>query len=202
MPKSNSIHPVFDLVEGRKYKEKLLNQHSKVIWLTGLSGAGKTTIAQNLERELFSRGYLTQILDGDIIRSGINNNLNFTDVDRMENIRRIAEVAKLIVNNGIITISSFISPTNEIRNMARTIIGSDNFIEIFVNAPIEICEERDVKGLYKKARKGEIINFTGIDSLFEHPVNPDIELKTHLYTIEESIQQCLGVILPRIEYKK
>jgi adenylylsulfate kinase len=202
MSNPNTTSPASDLIMGRKSKEKLLNQNAKVIWLTGLSGAGKTTIAKNLERELYKRGYFTQILDGDIIRSGINNNLNFTDADRMENIRRIAEVAKLLVNNGIITISSFISPTNEIRNMTRTIIGTDNLIEIFVNAPIEICEERDVKGLYKKARSGEIKNFTGIDSPFEYPVNPDIELKTHLYTIEESIQQCLEIILPEIEFKK
>ena len=197
----NNIHPVFDRIMGRVHKEKLLNQYSKVIWFTGLSGAGKTTVALHLERALFDRGYLTQILDGDNIRSGINNNLTFTEADRFENIRRIAEVSKLLVDSGLITLNSFISPTNEIREMAKKIIGEENFIEVFVNTPIEVCEQRDVKGLYEKARKGEIKNFTGIDSPFDVPESPDIELKTHLFPLEESVQQCLDVILPRIEYK-
>lgn len=196
-----NIHPVFDRIMGRTHKEKLLNQHSKVIWFTGLSGAGKTTVALHLERALFDRGYLTQILDGDNIRSGINNNLSFTEADRLENIRRIAEVSKLLVDSGVITLNSFISPTNEIREMAKKIIGQENFIEVFVNTPIDVCEQRDVKGLYEKARKGEIKNFTGIDSPFDAPENPDIELKTHLFTLEESVQQCLDVILDKIEYK-
>lgn len=198
----NHIHPVFDRIMGRKYKEMLLNQHAKVIWFTGLSGAGKTTVAQNLERALYDRGYLTQILDGDNIRSGINDNLSFTEADRLENIRRIAEVSKLLVDSGVITLNSFISPTEEIRQMAKNIIGEENFIEVFVNAPIEVCEERDVKGLYEKARKGEIKNFTGIDSPFDAPANPDIELHTHKFTVQECVQQCLDVILARIEYKK
>ncbi|MBN2238107.1 MAG: adenylyl-sulfate kinase, partial [Bacteroidales bacterium] len=143
-----------------------------------------------------------QILDGDNIRSGINNNLSFTEADRLENIRRIAEVSKLLVDSGVITINSFISPTEEIREMAKSIIGAENFIEVFVNTPIEVCEQRDVKGLYEKARRGEIKNFTGIDSPFDAPAHPDIELHTHQCTIEESVQQCLEVILPRIEYKK
>lgn len=201
MTKLNIAQTDFELVIGRGCKEKLLNQHSKAIWFTGLSGAGKTTISQNLERELYNRGYLTQILDGDNIRSGINNNLSFTEVDRMENIRRIAEISKLLVNNGVITLNSFISPTHEIREIAKTIIGAENFIEVFVNTPIDICEQRDVKGLYKKARKGEIINFTGIDSPFEPPINHNIELHTHIHTLEESVQQCLEVILPQVEYK-
>jgi len=186
---------------GRKYKEMLLNQHSKVIWFTGLSGAGKTTVAQNLERALYDRGYLTQILDGDNIRSGINNNLGFTEADRLENIRRIAEVSKLLVDSGVISLNSFISPTHEIREMAKKIIGDDNFVEVFVNTPIEVCEQRDVKGLYEKARRGEIKNFTGIDSPFDAPKQPDIELHTHLHSLEESVQQCLDIILPKIEYK-
>lgn len=202
MTNPNNIHPVFDSIMGRKYKEMLLNQHSKVIWFTGLSGAGKTTIAQNLERVLYDKGYLTQILDGDNIRSGINNNLTFTEADRLENIRRIAEVSKLLVDSGVITLNSFISPTNEIREMAKQIIGPENFVEVFVNTPIEICEQRDVKGLYERARRGEIKNFTGIDSPFDAPENPDIELHTHLHTIDESVQKCLDVILPKIEYSK
>ena len=196
----NNIHPVFDQILLRPEKEKLLNQHSKVIWFTGLSGAGKTTIAQQVERELNKLGFLTQILDGDNIRSGINNNLGFSVKDREENIRRIAEVSKLFLNCGIICINSFISPTEDIRKIATDIIDRENFIEVFVNAPIEVCEQRDVKGLYKKARKGEIKNFTGIDSPFDIPENPDIELKTDKLSVEQSAQKCLEYVLPLIRY--
>ena len=196
----NNIHPVFDQILLRPEKEKLLNQHSKVIWFTGLSGAGKTTIAQQVERELNKLGFLTQILDGDNIRSGINNNLGFSVKDREENIRRIAEVSKLFLNCGIICINSFISPTEDIRKIATDIIDRENFIEVFVNAPIEVCEQRDVKGLYKKARKGEIKNFTGIDSPFDIPKNPDIELKTDKLSVEQSAQKCLEYVLPLIRY--
>jgi adenylylsulfate kinase len=186
---------------GRKDKEKRLRQNSRVIWMTGFSGAGKTTLALQLEAELFNRGYLSYILDGDNIRAGINKNLTFTEDDRIENIRRIAEISKLFLDSGIIVINCFISPTEEIRNMAKKIIGKDDFIEVFVNAPFEVCEKRDVKGLYSKARKGEIKDFTGIDSPFEIPVNPDIEVMTDPSTVEESIRQILHYILPRIEYK-
>jgi adenylylsulfate kinase len=186
---------------GRKDKEKRLHQKSRVIWMTGFSGAGKTTLAIQLEAELFSRGYLSFILDGDNIRAGINRNLTFTGEDRIENIRRIAEISKLFIDSGIIVINCFISPTEEIREMAKTIIGKDDFIEVFVNAPFAVCEKRDVKGLYTKARKGEIINFTGIDSPYEVPENPDIEVLTYPRTLEESIGQILEYILPRIEYK-
>lgn len=196
----NNIHPVFDQILLRPEKEKLLNQHSKVIWFTGLSGAGKTTIAQQVERELNKLGFLTQILDGDNIRSGINNNLGFSVEDREENIRRIAEVSKLFLNCGIICINSFISPTEDIRKIATDIIDRENFIEVFVNAPIEVCEQRDVKGLYKKARKGELKNFTGIDSPFDVPENPDIELKTDELSVEQSSKKCLEYILPLIRY--
>ena len=185
----------------RKDKEKRLHQNSKVIWMTGFSGAGKTTLAIQLEAELFRRGYLSYILDGDNIRAGINRNLTFTEADRIENIRRIAEISKLFLDSGIIIINCFISPTDEIRKMAKTIIGKDDFIEVFVNAPFEVCEKRDVKGLYSKARKGEINNFTGIDSPFEVPENPDIEVLTDPRTVEESIKQILEYILPLIEYK-
>jgi len=151
-----NIHPVFKQILGRSDKETLLNQHSKVIWMTGLSGAGKTTIAKSIELELNKKGFLTQILDGDNIRTGINNNLAFSQDDRYENIRRIAEVSKLFVDCGIICINSFISPTNEIREMAKDIIGKEDFIEVYINSSLEVCEQRDVKGLYKKARNGEI----------------------------------------------
>ena len=196
----NNIHPVFNQILNRPDKEKLLNQNARVIWMTGLSGAGKTTIGVGIERELNKRGYLTQVLDGDNIRTGINNNLGFTEADRFENIRRIAEVSKLFLNCGIICINSFISPTKEIRTMAKEIIGEDDFIEVYVNAPLEVCEQRDVKGLYQKAREGKIKNFTGIDAPFEIPEAPAIEIKTNQLTIEESVQKSLEVILPRIEY--
>ncbi len=195
---NENIFPVFHEIHGRTEKETLLKQRSKVIWLTGLSGSGKTTIAKHLEEILFGKGFLTQILDGDNIRSGINNNLGFSDADRFENIRRIAEVSKLFVNCGVITINCFISPTEEMRDLARKIIGSDDFIEIYVNAPLRVCEERDVKGLYSKARRGEIKEFTGISSPFETPENIDIEIRTDLLTIEESVKQVLDMILPRI----
>jgi adenylylsulfate kinase len=199
MPHHNeNIFPVHDEILGRPEKERLLNQKAKVIWLTGLSGAGKTTLAKYLEIALFDKGFLTQVLDGDNIRSGINNNLGFSDADRFENIRRISEISKLFVNCGVITINCFISPTEDIRDMARRIIGKDDFIEVYVNAPLNVCEERDVKGLYSKARRGEIKEFTGITSPFETPENIDIEIRTDLLSIEESVQQLLSLIIPRI----
>jgi len=197
-----NIHPVFNSLLTRSDKEKLLKQHARVIWLTGLSGAGKTTIARQFEIELNKMGYLTQILDGDNVRTGINNNLGFSEDDRFENIRRIAEVSKLFLDCGIICINSFISPTKKIRQMARDIIGNENFIEVYVNASLAVCEKRDTKGLYQKARAGEIRNFTGIGAPFEPPEHPDIELKTDTPTIAESVAQGLEMILPLIQYKK
>ncbi len=196
-----NIHPVFDKIIQRKEKEQKLRQHAKVIWLTGLSGAGKTTLGSALEEKLFNKGYLTQILDGDNIRSGINKNLKFSEADRYENIRRIAEVNKLFLNCGIITINCFISPTEEIRQMAKEIIGKDDFIEVFVNAPLKICEQRDVKGLYQKARNGEIKNFTGISSPFDIPQNADIEIRTDLLTIDQASEKLLNFVLPKIAYE-
>jgi adenylylsulfate kinase len=196
---NNNIFPVFDKILKREDKERLLKQKAKVIWMTGLSGAGKTTIAKYLDEALYSKGYIAQILDGDNIRSGINSNLTFSDTDRYENIRRIAEVSKLFMNCGIIIINSFISPTEEIRNMALDIIGEENFIEVYVNAPIEVCEERDTKGLYAKARKGEIKNFTGIDSPFELPKSAHIEVRTDLQSIDESVIQIMEYLMPLIK---
>jgi len=190
-----NIHPIFDRLISRDQKEKMLNQKGVVLWFTGLSGSGKSTIAENLEKELFKNGFFTQVLDGDNIRTGICNNLGFTVEDRTENIRRISEVAKLFVDSGNIVLCSFVSPTIEIRNKAKEIIGASDFKEIFVNTPIEVCEQRDVKGLYKKARKGEIKNFTGIDSPFEHPTNPYLEIKTENQTVEESTQMVYKNIL-------
>jgi adenylylsulfate kinase len=201
-PTLENIFPTHHELLGRPEKEAKLNQHACVIWMTGLSGAGKTTIAKNLERELYERGFITQILDGDNIRSGINNNLGFSESDRYENIRRIAEVSRLFVQCGIITINCFISPTDEIRTMARQIIGKDDYIEIFINAPLNVCETRDVKGLYHKARKGEIRDFTGITSPFEIPEHADLEIRTDLLTIEASVNQALDVIIPRITLRR
>jgi len=202
MTRNANIFPDIQITVNRKDKERFLKQHSIVIWMTGLSGAGKTTIAKNLEAELLAQGYIAQILDGDNIRSGINNNLSFSEEDRFENIRRIAEISKLFVQGGVICINSFISPTDKIRDMAKKIIGKDDYIEIYVNAPLEVCEDRDVKGLYSKARRGEIKDFTGIDSPFEEPLNPDVEVNTDIQTAKESVQQILDHILPLIEFKK
>ncbi len=196
-----NIHPVFDKIIQRKQKEQKLRQKAKAIWLTGLSGAGKTSLGISLEQALFNYGFLTQILDGDNIRSGINQNLKFTQDDRLENIRRIAEINKLFINCGIITINCFISPTKYIRQMAKNIIGKENFIEVYINAPLSVCEKRDVKGLYKKARNGEIKNFTGINSPFEPPQNPDIEIKTNIFSIKESTNKLINFIKPFISYE-
>ncbi|MFW5757965.1 MAG: adenylyl-sulfate kinase [Bacteroidota bacterium] len=195
---NDQIHPDFSNIMGREEKELFLQQRSRVIWMTGLSGAGKSTIASHIEYHLHKQGFLAQVLDGDNIRSGINNNLGFSEADRYENIRRIAEVSKLFLNCGIICINSFISPTRAIRQIAYEIIGRKNMIEIYVNAPLPVCEKRDVKGLYKKARAGKIKQFTGIDSPFEPPENPDIILHTDQQTIEQSITRCMEFILPVI----
>ena len=196
--KSEHIYPTESLKLDRDSKEKQLNQNAKVIWMTGLSGAGKTTLSYSVEAALHNMGYFVQTLDGDNVRTGINRNLGFSDADRYENIRRIAEVSKLFVNCGIITIASFISPTNEIRRMAKNIIGSDDFIEIFVNAPLDVCESRDTKGLYLKARRGEIKEFTGINAPYESPLQPGLEVRTDLLTIEESIKKIIDYLLPLI----
>lgn len=195
----NHIYSVFDEILPREEKEQLLNQKAKVFWLTGLSGSGKTTIAKVVERKLHEKGFLTQLLDGDNIRAGINNNLGFTEEDRTENIRRIAEVSKLFLNCGIITINCFVSPTQAIRNQAKRIIGVDDFVEIFIDTPLQLCEERDTKGLYVKARKGEIKDFTGISAPFEAPKNADLVVKTENRTIEESANELVEFILPLIK---
>ena len=198
MEETKHIYPIFDRMLSRSDKEELLKQHSVMIWFTGLSGSGKSTIAIALERELQKRGLLCRILDGDNIRSGINNNLGFSAEDRIENIRRIAEIGKLFVDTGIITIAAFISPNNDIREMAANIIGKENFMEIYVSTPIEECERRDVKGLYAKARKGEIKNFTGISAPFEAPQHPALSVDTSKLSVEESVNKLLELILPRV----
>ena len=196
----NNIYPIFDKVLKREQKQNLLKQKSIVIWLVGLSGSGKSTIARSAENNLHNLGYATQLLDGDNLRVGINNNLGFSDGDRVENIRRAAEVSKLFMECGIITICSFISPTQDIRKMAREIIG-EGYFEVFVNCSLEVCEQRDVKGLYAKARQGEIPQFTGISAPFEEPSDPDLELRTDLESIEESQQRLMAAVIDHVKHE-
>lgn len=193
------IHPIFDKILSRTEKEHFLSQKSKVLWLTGLSGSGKSTIAEALEKQLHSQGYFTKLLDGDNIRTGLSKNLSFSAEDRQENIRRIAEAARLFLDGGVICLCSFVSPTQEIRDQAREIIGPADFLEVYVNAPLEVCEARDVKGLYKKARAGEIKQFTGIDAPFEAPQAPFLEIRTDQTNLEESVSQIMGQLLPLIQ---
>jgi adenylylsulfate kinase len=195
---SENIHPIFDQLLPRQDREQRLGQRSKVLWLTGLSGSGKSTIARHLEQQLFAEGFFSQVLDGDNIRSGINNNLSFSVADRKENIRRIAEIAKLYLNSGVICINSFISPTRAMRAMAREIIGAEDFIEVYINAPLAVCEARDVKGLYQKARRGEIKGFTGIDAPYEAPEEPALEIKTNELSVAEASEQILTFVRPLI----
>lgn len=190
----SNIYPIFDQMLSREDKEALLGQKGVMLWFTGLSGSGKSTVAVALERELHRRGRLCRILDGDNIRSGINANLGFSEADRKENIRRIAEVSKLFVDTGIITIAAFISPTEEMRQMAAEIIGRNDFKEIYISTPLEECERRDVKGLYAKARLGEIKNFTGISAPFEAPMNPDLSIDTSAVSLEESVRMLLALL--------
>jgi adenylylsulfate kinase len=182
------IFPVFHKLLGRSDREVLLKQKGIVIWMTGLSASGKTTLAIGLEKALYEKGFLCYVLDGDNVRAGINNNLRFSEEDRKENIRRVAEVSKLFVQCGIITINSFVSPTNDLRDMAKSIIGANDFKLVYVNTPIEICEQRDSKGLYAKARRGEIKDFTGINAPFDEPVSPDLEIKTAEHSFEENLK--------------
>ena len=195
---AENIYPIFEKMLQRKDREALLKQKGIMIWFTGLSGSGKSTLAIALERELYKQGILCRILDGDNIRSGINNNLGFSEADRTENIRRIAEVSKLFVDCGIVTIAAFPSPTHAIRRMASEIIGEDDFLEVYVSTPIEECERRDVKGLYAKARRGEIKEFTGISSPFEAPEHPFISIDTSRQSLADSVKVLLEAVSPKI----
>lgn len=195
-----NIHPIFDTVLSTPSKEQLLKQQSIVIWMVGLSGSGKSTVARALENALHEQGHLTALLDGDNLRTGINNNLGFSEDDRRENIRRAAEASKLLASNGIVTICSLISPTDEIRSMARSIIG-DKYYQVYIDCPLEVCEQRDVKGLYAKARRGEIKNFTGIDSPFEPATDSELILDTANNTLEVVLEQFLKEIQEKIKYK-
>ena len=195
---AENIYPIFEKMLQRKDREALLKQKGIMIWFTGLSGSGKSTLAIALEGELYKQGILCRILDGDNIRSGINNNLGFSEADRTENIRRIAEVSKLFVDCGIVTIAAFISPTHAIGRMASEIIGEDDFLEVYVSTPIEECERRDVKGLYAKARRGEIKEFTGISSPFEAPEHPFISIDTSRQSLADSVKVLLEAVSPKI----
>lgn len=182
---------------GKIDRNKLNGHNSFVVWFTGLSGSGKSTIANLVENELFNRKIKTFSLDGDNIRKGLNKNLGFSAEDRQENLRRIAEVAKLFIESGTVVVASFISPLETDRNYLKRIINSENFVEVFVNTSLKECERRDVKGLYKKARAGEIKNFTGIDAPYENPKNPDLEIKTE----EENLEDALKRIVLHLEDK-
>ena len=196
-----SIFSDFNSFIRRNRRRFLIKQMPVVIWLTGLSGAGKTTIALALEKQIQKKGYFTKVFDGDIVRQGLNKDLGYSIEERRENVRRIAEVTRLFLDSGLVIICSFISPTREMRDMAKSIIGPERFIEVYVNCPFEICEERDVKGLYSMARKGLIKDFTGIDSIYEPPENPDVELRTDFWTIKKTTRYLLVRILPRIKFK-
>ncbi|MEO5979535.1 MAG: adenylyl-sulfate kinase [Chryseolinea sp.] len=192
------IYPISTKV-AREDREKLLNQRPMLIWFTGLSGSGKSTLAVQLEAQLFSLGYKTYLLDGDNIRAGLNKDLTFTDEGRVENIRRIGEVARLMLDAGVVVLSAFISPFQADRDQVKAIVGDQNYIEVFVDASLELCEQRDVKGLYKKARTGEVKNFTGISSPYEAPVKPDIRIDTGASSVDESVEKLVALIQPRVK---
>ncbi len=179
----------------REEREKQLGQRGMMVWFTGLSGSGKSTVALGVERELAAKGILCRILDGDNIRAGINSNLGFSEEDRRENIRRIAEVGKLFVETGIVTLACFVSPTEDIRKMAREIIGERDFFEVFVCTPLEECERRDVKGLYARARRGEVKDFTGISAPFEAPNHPSLSIDTSKLKLEDSVNAVIKLIV-------
>lgn len=195
------VFPIDHQLISRAEREIRLGQHAGVFWFTGLSGSGKSTLALALEKALFAEGFQVVVLDGDTIRTGINSNLGFSPADRMENIRRIAEIAKLFVNNGIVCIVSFISPTIAMRDLARDIIGAEDFHDIFVDTPLEVCEARDVKGLYKKARAGEIPEFTGVSAPYEPPAGPFLHLRTEGHAVEASLATLLAAVRPVVRVR-
>ncbi|MEQ9307100.1 MAG: adenylyl-sulfate kinase [Marinoscillum sp.] len=171
----------------------------KLLWFTGLSGSGKSTLAGAFETYLYNQNYLTYILDGDNVRSGLNSDLDFSDISRKENIRRISEVSKLFLDAGVMVLTAFISPFKEDRQQAKDLVGKQNVIEIFIDTPLEVCEKRDVKGLYAKARAGKIPHFTGIDSPFEEPENPDVHIRTEGKTVEQSLNELIEQIIPKLK---
>ena len=193
-----NLHPILDRLLTRAHREAVTKQRGAVIWMCGLSGSGKSTLATALERRLHDQGKLVYVLDGDNIRTGLNSGLSFSDEDRKENIRRIAEVSKLFVDAGVVTINSFITPSSKLRTMAREIIGKDDLIEVYVKASFEICMKRDVKGLYAKAEKGLVPQFTGKDSEFEEPLDSDLVIDTESQSVEESVETLYEFVLPKV----
>ena len=199
MENNNDIYPIFSKMQSREDKERLLGQHGITLWFTGLSGSGKSTVAIALEKALSEKGVFCRIIDGDNVRCGLNAGLGFSPQDRKENIRRVAEVCRLFTQTGIVTIATFISPARELRDMARNIIGADDFMEVYVSTPLEGCERRDVKGLYARARRGEIKEFTGVSAPFEAPLSPDVDIDTSRLGVEECVERILEAVLPRIK---
>lgn len=194
----NYIYPIKTKVSAEQ-RQQIMNQKPRLIWFTGLSGSGKSTLAVQLEAALHAAGFKTYLLDGDNIRSGLNKDLTFTDDGRIENIRRISEVCKLFLDAGVVLLSAFISPFQADREQVKSIVGEDNYIEVFVDAPLEVCEQRDVKGLYKKARTGEVSNFTGISSPYERPKNPEVVIATDRLSVEQSIDVLMKAIVPKLK---
>ena len=186
-------------VINKEDRNRLHGHASFVVWFTGLSGSGKSTLAGALERVLIKENVSTYILDGDNVRAGINKDLDFSDSGRIENIRRIGEISKLFVDAGVVVLTAFVSPFKSDRQAVKDLVGEENFVEVFVDCPIEVCEARDVKGLYKKARAGEISNFTGISSPFEKPENYSVRVQTHEMSIEEGVQKVLDNIREKLE---
>ena len=183
----------------KKKRRGMLNQKPCILWFTGLSASGKSTLANEIEKELFNRGIKTYLLDGDNIRYGLNKDLGFSSIDRIENIRRIGEVSKLFVDSGLIVLTAFISPFKSDRQIARSLVNHDEFIEVFVNTPISVCEKRDPKGLYEKARNGDIKNFTGISSPYEEPLSAELVIKTDILSIEKSCDKIMNYLI-KYEY--
>lgn len=196
---TKNIFQLQDVPVTRGDFENMLSQHGLVVWLVGLSGSGKSTVAKALKKRLFDEGFLVRLLDGDNMRLGLNNNLGFSAVDRQENIRRTAEVAKLFKETGIVTLVAAITPTHAIQQMTRDIIGADDFFEVYVSTPVSECERRDVKGLYKKARTGEIASFTGVSDPFEEPLYPDLKIDTTGRPVEESVEVIIKKIIHKIK---
>lgn len=186
----------------RSMRRKLNEHNSFLVWVTGLSGSGKSTISNELEIKLHKMGIRTYVLDGDNIRHGINENLTFSPEDRSENIRRIAQISKLFIDAGNVVIGAFISPYKKDRERVKKIVGAENFIEVYVNTSVNECEKRDVKGLYKKARAGEIKNFTGISAPYEEPINADIEIKTETESLEEGLLKVFNHIEKKLKYNE
>lgn len=197
---ADTIFP-FDSKITYDQRKKALMQEPRLIWLTGLSGAGKTTLALRLEHYFFSKGFKVFMLDGDNVRNGLCSDLSFTEDDRKENLRRVAEVSRLMLDAGLMIICAFISPNGDDRLAIKKIVGDERFVEVYVNCSVEVCEERDVKGLYAKARKGIIPNFTGVSAPYDAPVLPDIEVRTAEETVEQSVSKIIKIVEPLSTYK-